>query len=666
MELTIQQALQQGVTAHKEGRLQDAELLYHAILKVQPYNPDANHNLAILTVSVGKTVDALPLFKNALVANPSVEQFWLSYVNALIKVNKLWDANEILEQAKKQGVAAERLKVYEEKLKILTQVIAPETTQFNMQIKGLSPSQQQIKSLLVHYQNGRFAESEKLAVSITKEYPMHQLAWKVLGAVLWQTGRKSEALHANQTAVALSPNDAEAQNNLGNILEELGKLDDAEESCRQAIKLKPDFVEAYSNLGNILRRLGRLVEAESCYERAIALKPDFAEAHNNLGSVLHRLSRLVEAESCYRRAIALKPDFAEAHNNFGSLQLQLSRFEEAEASYAHAITVKTNYADAYNNLGVAQQSLYKFDQAELSYKKAISLKPDFVRAHNSLGVLLQELGRLEEAESSYAQVIRLKPDFIKAHNEMLSCLYLMDKKLLFFDELDYLIRQDEANSVVGSLTSRSALRYGSEKPNIFCNEPLEHVLLVDLNSRYNFEETFVRNAKAILSEDRGSKRLQPLLSKGYQTSGNLFEIGNSFTDQIQKAIRLEIERYRINFEKSEEGFIKKWPKEYLLNGWLINMKSGGELSPHIHENGWLSGSIYINVPPKKNVNSGSLVVALGRDSDANNSRQNSKKVIDVVTGSMALFPASLMHHTIPFESEEERIVLAFDVVPKSH
>jgi hypothetical protein len=31
---------------------------------------------------------------------------------------------------------------------------------------------------------------------------------------------------------------------------------------------------------------------------------------------------------------------------------------------------------------------------------------------------------------------------------------------------------------------------------------------------------------------------------------------------------------------------------------------------------------------------------------------------------MVLFPASLMHYTIPFESEEERIVLAFDVKEK--
>jgi hypothetical protein len=117
---------------------------------------------------------------------------------------------------------------------------------------------------------------------------------------------------------------------------------------------------------------------------------------------------------------------------------------------------------------------------------------------------------------------------------------------------------------------------------------------------------------------------------------------------------------------SNEGFIRRWPTEYRLYGWLISMRSGGELSPHIHENGWLSGSIYINVPPKTKVDSGSLVVALGKDSDATNLRPNSKKIIDVVTGSMALFPASLMHHTIPFESEEDRIVLAFDVISTSH
>ena len=87
MELTIEQALQQGIAAHKEGKLQDAERLYRAILEAQPNHPDANHNLGVLAVAVGKPLEAIPLFKLALEANPRIEQFWLSYIDALIKLS---------------------------------------------------------------------------------------------------------------------------------------------------------------------------------------------------------------------------------------------------------------------------------------------------------------------------------------------------------------------------------------------------------------------------------------------------------------------------------------------------------------------------------------------------------------------------------------------------
>ncbi|MDG2460937.1 MAG: hypothetical protein P8M73_08645, partial [Luminiphilus sp.] len=65
MELTIDQALQQGVAAHKEGKLQDAERLYRAILQALPAHPDANHNLGVLAVAVGKPLEAIPLFQMA-------------------------------------------------------------------------------------------------------------------------------------------------------------------------------------------------------------------------------------------------------------------------------------------------------------------------------------------------------------------------------------------------------------------------------------------------------------------------------------------------------------------------------------------------------------------------------------------------------------------------
>jgi predicted Zn-dependent protease len=96
MELTIEQALQQGVTAHKEGKLQEAERIYRIILKSQPMHPDANHNLGLLAVSVNKADAASPLFKAALEANPEKEQFWLSYVDALIKEQQNEVATQVI------------------------------------------------------------------------------------------------------------------------------------------------------------------------------------------------------------------------------------------------------------------------------------------------------------------------------------------------------------------------------------------------------------------------------------------------------------------------------------------------------------------------------------------------------------------------------------------
>ena len=145
---------------------------------------------------------------------------------------------------------------------------------------------QQLNDLLACYNDGRFSEAELLAISITQEFPHHQFAWKVLGAILGQTDRKSEAIKAHQTAVAIDPKDAEAHNNLGATLKELGRLDEAEVCCKQAIALKSDYAEAHNNLGNMLKEVGRLDEAEASYLQAIGLNPDYAEAHNNLGNTL--------------------------------------------------------------------------------------------------------------------------------------------------------------------------------------------------------------------------------------------------------------------------------------------------------------------------------------------------------------------------------------------
>jgi Flp pilus assembly protein TadD len=616
MKLTVDQALQQGVAAHNEGKLQEAERLYRAILEAQPKHPDANHNLGVIAVSVGKPLDALPLFKLALEANPQIGQFWLSYIDALITLERFDEATRALVAGEKSGVSSNKLdalkqrlqesvpndpnkalkgQTLSEKKKNLTGKKKSKKRTAQGEPSNVAPTQEQINHLLAHYQAGRLEEAEALAISLTQQFPKHPFGWKVLGVVLKQTGRLGESLAPMQEAVTLSPRDAEAHSNLGLTLQELGRLDESEASYRQAITLKPDYAEAHNNLGVTLKELEKLDEAEASYRQAITLKPGSAETHYNLGITLQGLDKLREAEASYRQAITLKPDCAEAYYN--------------------------------------------------------------------LGTILSELARLHEAEASYKKAIELKPKDLKIHSHLLMCLFLQDKKSNFLDELDWLISQEKTSAIIGSLCCRSSLKYGLEKPNLFCSKPLNYVLHDDLRTRYDFEETFVKKAKSILNEKQILNRKQPLLVNGGQTSGNIFSRNNSCTNEIQNIIRVEVEKYREKFNKSEEGLIKKMPTEYSLYGWLINMKTGGNLKPHIHTEGWLSGSIYINVPQKLKVNCGNLVVSLGEEKDTVDNRINEEKTINVVTGSIVLFPASLMHYTIPFESDEERIVLAFDVIP---
>ena len=95
-------------------------------------------------------------------------------------------------------------------------------------VKVRTPPERDLVNLLKHYQAGHFSDAEKMALSITEEYPDHQFGWKVLGAVLKQTGRVSESLAFIKKAVILDPNDTQAHYNLGNALLDLGKLEEAE------------------------------------------------------------------------------------------------------------------------------------------------------------------------------------------------------------------------------------------------------------------------------------------------------------------------------------------------------------------------------------------------------------------------------------------------------
>ena len=433
MELTIAQLLQRGIDRHQEGKLKEAELTYRVILKHQPNHPVANHNLGVIAVSMNNSGLALPFFKVAIETNPKIEQFWVSYIDALIKNKKFVLAKQVLADGENIVLAGEHIDFLKAKLNNVIEV----EKQYVQKNDSIKPSQEQINKLLKCYQNGRYIDAEQLALSITEQFPENQFSWKVLGGILKQTGRTSEALHVNKRTLQLDPNDPEAHNNLGVTFQDLGILEDAESSYKQAIILKCDFSQAHYNLGIIQKKLGKLEEAEVSYKQAIAHQSGFAAAHTNLGNTLQELGRLEEAEASHRQAIAMKVDYAEAYNNLGSTLQELGRLEESEANFRQAIVLRSNFAEAYNNLGVTLQDLGRLEEAEVSYRKAIELKTNFAEAMLNLSIVQDYMNNLEETTQSLNNVLKIDSDYygLKAYINLAILKFLEDdfvesKKLL--------------------------------------------------------------------------------------------------------------------------------------------------------------------------------------------------------------------------------------------
>ena len=111
MELSVQKVLRQAFAQQNEGKLQEAERLYRAVLDSVPEHPEANHNLGILTLSLNQIKTAVILLKTAVESDPTNEQYWVSYIVALIKDDQREVAKENILKAKKEDLKIKDLTI---------------------------------------------------------------------------------------------------------------------------------------------------------------------------------------------------------------------------------------------------------------------------------------------------------------------------------------------------------------------------------------------------------------------------------------------------------------------------------------------------------------------------------------------------------------------------
>ena len=480
MDEIVQKALSKGIELHIAGEFDLASQLYASVIKLQPDHADANHNMGLLKLDTGNDLEALPFLQKALQLDTSIAQFWLSYIKALINLERLDEAGRILDLAKESSIESEEfvqlnqllniptknavvaeaevdipsqskpnildsLKLNqairlaekvtkegdtEEAKRIYTDILAKfpmnkraqqrlaDLNKPNQPTANQNPPQESINQLLNLYNQGQLVAVVKQAQILTIKYPNAFGVWNILGAAHQGLNDVSSSVTAFKKVTELTPNNAVGFNNLGIALHQIGEMRQAKEACEKAVTLKPDYAEAFFNMGNVLKDQGKLEEAIETYNKALSLKPDYAEAHNNMGVALQEQGKLEDAIEAFNKALLLKPDYAEAFFNMGLAFKGQGKLEDALEAYKKALSMKPAYAQVYNNIGNVLQDQGKMHDALAAYKKALALNPAIAEAYVSMGNVFLVQEKFEDATVAYNKAISIKPDLAQAHNNL--------------------------------------------------------------------------------------------------------------------------------------------------------------------------------------------------------------------------------------------------------
>jgi tetratricopeptide (TPR) repeat protein len=471
-----------------------------------------------------------------------------------------------------------------------------------------------------------------------------------------QLSRYEEAIAHYKEGLMLEPDYAQGYFNLGNAQMETGQLNQAEYSYRQAITLKPNYIEAYINLGNILQSRGKLEQAETTLRGAIVINPSSSEVHYNLGNILHKLNKLEDAEVCYRKSISLDPEYFEPQNNLGNLLAEMGRFGESEAILTQLITLNSDSSEAYFNLGNTLKNLDRLEESAQCLREALAIKPRYSDARNNLAVILKQLGQYQEAIKHFDLINH--PDALA---QVLECHYFDANYAAFDQRLNLIAASENTNLRVAAVSAFVAHQRDKQDIYQFCQQPLDFVMTSNLSEYDPHSIELVNN---ILEESSGYKLAwESRTTKfGFQGPNDLFQNPSEDVFKLEKIVRQAIADYYAKYRNQSNILIESWPTSYKLTAWYNRLLKNGFQMAHLHSGGWISGVIYLKTTAPSNNNEGAIEFSLhGYDYPIINANYP-KQLFQPVTGDIVLFPSSLFHRTLPFTTNAERCVIAFDLV----
>lgn len=280
--ISMMPELSRAIELHQQGCLAEAEAQYRAVLRAEPNNVIAQHQIGLIELQRGKLDSAHAWVSRALQSGPD-------FANGYLTLGAI---------ERERGHCEVSLAALDQAVSRLPQ-------------NPKAYASRAFTLLALQRHRDVIADLER-ALRLGAETADYRQA---LGISFQALGELEAALPQYQRAVELNPRLVKAWSNSGLIYYELKRWDESLACFERVLQLDPTDDTALGNCAELTEKLGRSDESLALYQRLVERQPDHAVAHYNIGHEWHRRNNFDLALKSYNRALEIDPFFTDARGN---------------------------------------------------------------------------------------------------------------------------------------------------------------------------------------------------------------------------------------------------------------------------------------------------------------------------------------------------------------
>jgi tetratricopeptide (TPR) repeat protein len=393
-----------------QGKLNDAVPLFEEALKADPSNSFTNGRLAHAYAELHQPEKAAPLFRTAVKGQPESLEYTEGLLSTLITLSKMDEATQVMSAANTRFPGNATLSYLTARV---ADALGSTKDAEEAYKRAIAADPKIIDAYLYlsrnYMRDRRFKEATPVLENGLAQAPDNAAMRVGMGELALHERSLDRAEDEFKKAIQLNPYEADAHLGASRVSQERGKFELAATQVEKALELNPRIPGGRLQRGVALWKLGRLDEAITELEAAHEAEPKVTQIVVTLGAVKFDKGDLAGALGHLNSALVAEPGHPDG--NFYLARLKNAKNEQTQAIEAIKRALDANSKNPLYLywFGRILADARKGDDAIAEFKLALEVDPKYADVLEALGKIYFERNDFKKAVDYYQQALAVDP-----------------------------------------------------------------------------------------------------------------------------------------------------------------------------------------------------------------------------------------------------------------